>query len=65
MEPDRQTPLRPPPGRVPRRRASSAPTMTTGQISDLHAALVRRLGHGIDPAVVRAAVEDAGFRWEQ
>jgi hypothetical protein len=37
--------------------------ITTQQLSDMHASLVVALDHGIDPAVVRRAAEDAGFVW--
>lgn len=37
--------------------------VTTQQISDVHATLVEEIGHGIDPAKVRKAMETAGFVW--
>lgn len=37
--------------------------ITTTQISDIHQALVNELGHGIDPARVRRALEAAGWTW--
>ena len=39
------------------------PTITTQQISDIHAYITSNAGVGLDPAIVRQACEAAGFRW--